>query len=60
MTVHPAENPPKSALFCPHCAHTAPIDGDWIVLERPGHDSYRCPDCDGTVTHRPRFDPRVG
>ena len=53
-----AEGPPKAALFCPHGGHAARIDGDWIVLEFPGYDSFRCPDCDGTVTRRPRFELR--
>lgn len=49
----------KAVLSCPDCGHESPPDGDWVVAEerRDGrrHDVYRCPDCDATVTDRPRF-----
>ncbi|WP_135821596.1 hypothetical protein [Halostella litorea] len=48
----------KALLACPDCGHENPTDGDWVVEQRRDdrpHDVYRCPDCDATVTTRPRF-----
>lgn len=49
----------KAVLTCPDCGHESPPDGDWDVREESADDyereTYRCPDCDATVTRRPRF-----
>ncbi|WP_248895310.1 hypothetical protein [Haloplanus halobius] len=42
----------KSALFCPACGHTSPVDGDWHVKTVADHRQLRCPDCHRVVDDR--------
>ncbi|MDQ2052116.1 hypothetical protein RBH26_16685 [Natronolimnohabitans sp. A-GB9] len=44
----------KSTLFCWECDHSSPIDGDWVLRTRDRHIEYVCPDCETTLTRRPR------
>ncbi|MDQ2052484.1 hypothetical protein RBH26_18635 [Natronolimnohabitans sp. A-GB9] len=45
---------PKAVLHCFDCGHESHIDGDWIVRETDGCIVYRCPDCETTISVRPR------
>ncbi|MXV61256.1 hypothetical protein GS429_04095 [Natronorubrum sp. JWXQ-INN-674] len=47
----------KTVLYCFSCGHESPIDGDWNVRRAENCDSYRCPDCETTITDRPRSFP---
>ncbi|WP_435362633.1 hypothetical protein [Haloarchaeobius sp. DYHT-AS-18] len=48
--------PCKSTLFCPDCAHEAPVDGDWVLAEGARETAYNCPNCESTITVRPSFE----
>jgi len=51
----PREPPParKSMLFCPHCDHASPVDGDWDCRHERAGLVYHCPSCEMAVTTRP-------
>lgn len=44
----------KATLFCWECDHSSPIDGDWVMQSRDQSVAYVCPDCETTLTERPR------
>jgi DNA-directed RNA polymerase subunit RPC12/RpoP len=50
----------KKLLYCPHCAYSSAVTGDWTleVHETDGRSLlvYRCPECSEVVTRRPRHD----
>lgn len=48
-------DPRKAQLYCPDCSHESPTDGDWSRREEPDWIVYCCPDCEATLTVRPRF-----
>ena len=54
----------KAVLFCPACAHEAPLDGEWSLETRDGVESDRtdvtCPECGHVVVSQPRFPAREG
>ncbi|ELY86954.1 hypothetical protein [Natrinema altunense] len=44
----------KATLFCWECDHSSPVDGDWSVEPRGRCVAYVCPECETTLTKRPR------
>ena len=44
----------KATLFCWDCGHSSPVDGDWQLQPRRQSLAYVCPDCETTLTTRPR------
>ncbi|AGB31025.1 hypothetical protein C488_02351 [Natrinema pellirubrum DSM 15624] len=44
----------KVTLFCWECDHSSPIDGDWVFQSRKRCVAYVCPECETTLTKRPR------
>ncbi|WP_049900139.1 hypothetical protein [Natrinema sp. J7-1] len=44
----------KATLFCWACAHSSPVDGDWLGEPRDRCVAYVCPECETTLTKRPR------
>ncbi|OVE85925.1 hypothetical protein B2G88_03700 [Natronolimnobius baerhuensis] len=54
QTTHEARSRRKTTLFCWECAYSSPVDGEWI--RRPHDDTvaYVCPQCETTITTRPR------
>ncbi len=44
----------KAMLFCWECGHASTIDGDWQLRPRRRSIAYICPDCETTLTTRPR------
>lgn len=44
----------KATLFCWECDHTSPVEGDWLLESEDQYVAYVCPDCETTLTKRPR------
>ncbi|MFD1562898.1 hypothetical protein ACFR99_04980 [Haloarchaeobius amylolyticus] len=44
----------KATLFCWECEHSSPVDGDWQLQPRKRSLAYVCPECETTITTRPR------
>jgi len=44
----------KATLFCWECEHSSPVDGDWQLQPRKRSLAYVCPECETTLTTRPR------
>ena len=45
----------KSALFCPECDRSAPIDEGWALAHRDGRREVACPDCEAVLVSQPEF-----
>lgn len=50
----PTDTPRKSTLFCPDCAHSSPVDGDWLYRAGETGTRYVCPACGAVVATRPK------
>lgn len=44
----------KATLFCWECDHASPVEGDWLLESEDRYAAYVCPDCETTLTKRPR------
>jgi len=44
----------KATLFCWECDHSSPVDGDWLLESNGRRVAYVCPNCETTLTKRPR------
>lgn len=49
-----ADSRQKTTLFCPNCGHESDITGDWDVRTVEARLVTDCPDCEMTITNRPR------